>query len=156
MSCYRAIGAGAVAAVLAVATPAAGLQRRNPPDLARYAGHYPFDRVAGVRFLDHPAVRAAVAEAAPTPRVRARILAEGTSGLIFVTPTMVLTWACEPHNCGSHNWSIVIGRRSGARLICYKPDGQPARWYRRQRVVATGDGCPFEVADLPAAIVNAL
>jgi len=59
-----------VAALLAV--PANGHQRRGGPDLARYAGRYPFDRVAGVRFLEHPRVRQAVATAAPTPGIRAR------------------------------------------------------------------------------------
>jgi hypothetical protein len=150
-SIYLAMAA--TAALLAA--PALGLQRRGAPDLSRYAGRYPFDRVGGVRFLNHPLVRQAVANAAPSVRIRARILREGTSGLVVVTRAMVLAWACEPHNCGSHNWSIVIGRRNQAQFVCYKPDGGTARWYRRQREVAGGDSCPFEAAEVPAAVLDA-
>ena len=146
----------AMASVALLTAPASSLQRRGAPDLARYAGRYPFDRVDGVRFLNHPLVRQAVANAAPSPRVRSRILAVGTSGIIVVTRAMVLARACEPHNCGSHNWSIVIGRRNQAQFVCYKPDGGSARWYRRQRVVAEGGGCPFEGAEVPAAVLGAL
>lgn len=144
------------AAAMLLAVPASGFQRRGAPDLARYAGRYPFDRVAGVRFLDHPVVRQAVAGAAPSPRIRVRILREGTSSDIKVTRAFVLASACEPHNCGSHNWSIVIGRRNRAQFVCYKPDGGSARWYRRQRMVAGGDSCPFEAAGIPTAVLGAL
>ena len=145
-----------LAAAALLAGPALGVQRRGAPDLSRYSGRYPFDRVGGVRFLDHPLVRRAVANAAPSARISARILAQGTSGVIVVTRTMVLAWACEPHNCGSHNWSIVIGRRNRAQFVCYKPDGGRARWYRRHRPIAGGGGCPFEAAEVPVAVRGAL
>lgn len=152
----RRIFVSAIASAVLVAAPASSLQRRGAPDLARYAGRYPFDPVGGVRFLNHPLVRQAVANAAPSARIRARLLARGTSGKIIVTRTMVLASACEPHSCGSHNWSIAIGRRNQAQFVCYKPDGGRARWYFRQRVVASGGGCYFEAAEIPAAVLRAL
>ena len=151
-----AVFVSAIASAVLMPGPASSLQRRGAPDLARYAGRYPFDPVGGVRFLNHPLVRRAVANAAPSGRIGARILARGTSGEIIVTRTMVLAWACEPHNCGSHNWSIAIGRRNRAQFVCYKPDRGSARWYFRRRAVASGEGCPFEAAEVPTAVLGAL
>lgn len=155
----KRLGAGLaiLSAIPLGATPATAFQG-GPPDLARYAGRYPFDRIGGVRFLSHPIVRQAVANAAPSAAIRNRILAQGTSGDIVVTPEMVLAWACEPHNCGPHNWSIAIGRRNQAHFVCYQPDGtESGRWYRRRRLVAeTEGGCPFEAANVPRAVLDAL
>lgn len=53
--------------------------RGGPPSLDACVGHAPFDPVAGVAFLDHPAVRAAVRRAVAAPKVRKWLLVAGTS-----------------------------------------------------------------------------
>lgn len=149
----RTMIAAAMLGAMLAATPSGGQPRRGPPDLARYAGKYPFDSIGGVQFLRHPAVRQAVADAAPTARIRTRILTQGTSGPIEVDDRMILAWACEPHNCGPHQWSILIGRRSRVHIVCYQPTGsETGSWYRRGHRIATGEGCPSEIANVPAAV----
>ena len=142
---------------LMMSTPASGFQRRGAPDLARYADKYPSDAVAGVRFLNHPTVRAAAQNAAPNARIRRQILREGTSAPIAVNNLMVLSHACEPHNCGPHQWAILIGRRTPVHIICYQADGEElGRWYRRGRQIATGQGCASEPQNVPEAVRSQL
>ncbi|MBC7985068.1 MAG: hypothetical protein H7X93_00120 [Sphingomonadaceae bacterium] len=135
---------------------AIAVQSEGPPDLARYVGLYPWDRVSGVRFMDHPLVRRAVRNAAPNGAIVDQIFEDATAGEIVVNGMLVLASGCQPHYCSMHNWSIVIGRRAQAHFICYKPDGQRARWYRRHRVVASGETCPFEASDVPPEVLTQL
>ena len=153
---HRTAFAVAAAGAL-LACPSASAQPRGAPDLARYEGKTPFDPVAGVRFLSHPLARRAVANAAPSARMRNRILREGTSAPIVVTADMVLANACEPHNCGPHNWSILVGRRSPVHIVCYLANGASvARWYRRGRQIATSESCASDASQVPSAVVNQL
>lgn len=135
--------------------PAPAQQRRAPPDLGLYNGKYPFDRVRGVTFLAHPAVRRAVASAVSDGRIRRMVLGNATSGPIDVGSGFAYAWGCQPHNC-PHNWGILVGRRSQASAVCYTPDGSGrAHWYRGGRLFFTEeDSCPHDLANVPQRLLR--
>lgn len=106
----------------APAPPAAAPARPESPSappLGAYADKYPFDRVEGVTFLDHPAVRAAVGRAVAARTIRRLVLTGGTAGPIDSNGRALLSWACEPHNCGPHNWTVIIARDGSAAQVCH-------------------------------------
>lgn len=103
--------------------------------LAPYVGKYPFDAVGSVSFYQVPAVRAAVNGAVRDPRIRRLILnASGpTTPIARGADGRLIAWGCETHNCGSHNWSLVVGPDGGNAEVCYHDDGAPGattRWFR--------------------------
>lgn len=137
-----------------LANPAAATTTRPPApapqpgagvatDLARYDGAYPFDQVEGRRFLDEPAVRDAVRRLAPDLAVVARVFNEnGPRTPIRLRDGKLLSWGCETHNCGAHNWTVLIAPGGSDAQLCYKPDGQSPRWYGADPVGAPKDACP--------------
>lgn len=109
--------------------------------LARYVGKYPEDKVGARSFLDEPLVRDGVARVVDDPAVAKLVLAPATAVPIVARDGQLIAGACEPHNCGEHNWAIRI-RPDGARpLVCHKPEGAAPRWYGPTPVGAAKDGC---------------
>lgn len=137
-----------VLAAITIALMAAVSANAETNLLAAYAGKYPFDKVGGVTFIAQPAVAAGVKKAVADKAVQGWVLnADTTAGPISVKGGKVQSWACEPHNCGDHEWTIVIDLASGATDVCYHDattmkDGQ-ARWYLAsgKNEMRTGD-CP--------------
>jgi len=122
---------------------------RAPAALSRYAGHYPFDAVDGVRFLDQPAVTRAVAERVPDAEIRKLVLGgEGPGTPIVAKNGALLAWGCETHNCGSHDWAVSIAPDGSDARICYHDEatmGPRARWYLAPGKSEMRDGdCPSE------------
>jgi hypothetical protein len=115
--------------------------------LAKYASHYPFDAVDGVRFLDAPEVRSAVAALVPAADVRALVLGgEGPATPIAMRGGALVAWGCETHNCGDHDWAIAIAPDGGHAQVCYHDaaamHGQ-SRWYVAPGKTEMRDGdCP--------------
>ncbi|SEL12598.1 hypothetical protein SAMN05216382_1545 [Sphingomonas palmae] len=114
------------------------------PDLSRYVGKYPFDLVAGTRFVDEPAVRAAVARVVPDAGVRDTVLSrDGTANPVAEWDGRILSWACEAHNCGPHNWAIAITPDGRDAAVCYYDADEPvSRWYPAGFRNPAPDGCP--------------
>lgn len=112
--------------------------------LARYVGSYPSDKVGANSFLSDPAVRDAVASAVPDPAVRDRVLdAEATATPVALVEGRVLSYACEPHNCGPHNWAIAITPDAKTAAVCYyDQDAREARWYPDGAGATPEGGCP--------------
>ncbi|MEH3099852.1 hypothetical protein [Sphingomonas adhaesiva] len=112
--------------------------------LTRYVGSYPSDTVGTSSFLSDPAVRAAVASAVPDPGIRERVLdAEATATPIALVEGRVLSYACEPHNCGPHNWAIAVTPDARTAAVCYyDQDAQEARWYPQSAGPNPEGGCP--------------
>jgi len=87
-----------------------------------------------VKFLKQPAVVAAVKKAVTDKAVRGWVLRDATTQTpIVVKDGTLLSQACEPHNCGDHNWTIAIDLASGSTDVCYHDgakmkEGQ-SRWY---------------------------
>ena len=113
-------------------------------DLSRYLGRYPFDLVAGTRFVDEPAVRAAVARVVPDMSVRDMVLSrEATANPVVEQDGRILSWACEAHNCGPHDWAIAITPDGRDAAVCYHDqDAGVSRWYPAGYRTPSPDGCP--------------
>lgn len=121
-----------------------------PPPLSAYAGHYPFDRVRGITFFDHPRFRAAVTAAVPDRRVR-RWIIEPSGPVAPIgrrRDGRLVSWGCEAHNCGPHNWTVLIDAAGRRAEVCYYDAsvmGQRSRWYAPGRAPALRNGgCPDE------------
>ncbi len=101
--------------------------------LASYVGKYPFDKVDGVAWTDHVLVKAGIAASVKDAAVlKAITTTQGPSGPIELRGDKVMSWACEQHNCGSHQWSVLIDPRTGATDVCYfdeEADAAKSRWF---------------------------
>ena len=103
-------------------------------DFSTYVGKHPAESVDGTRFLDEPAVKAAVAATVADASVRDFVFNyDGPDAPIVSKDGRILAWGCERHNCGYHNWSIAITPDGANAEICFyhnddSADG-PATWY---------------------------
>ncbi len=114
-------------------------------DLAAYAGKYPFDKVNDVAFFDQPVVKAAVAAAIPEMAVLGWVMGAngGPSAPIEVKNGKVASWACEQHNCGDHQWTVLIDPAGKAAEVCYQDAAAlpgKTRWYRAGTAPETREG----------------
>lgn len=132
----------------AAPTPASSATTAPAPasetSLSRYVGKYSFDTVGGTRFVDDPRVRSAVERTVDDPAVRALVLGDATAFPIAERDGQIVAGACEPHNCGEHNWAILIRPDGSAPQVCHKRDGAAPRWYGETPVGAAKDSCPQE------------
>lgn len=88
--------------------------------LTAYVGKFPFDEVDGVIFENHPAVKAGVAATLTDAAVRKTIAeTEGPAAPIEMIDGKVSAWACQAHNCGDHQWMVMVDPASGATDVCY-------------------------------------
>lgn len=113
-------------------------------DLSRYVGAYPFDEVGGTAFLTDPQVRAGIEGAVSDPAVRARVLdRDVTATPIAQQDGRILSFGCEPHNCGPHNWTVAITPDGKNASVCYyDQDRRVARWYPEGAGASPGSSCP--------------
>lgn len=116
--------------------------------LSAYVGQYPFDAVDGVAFRDHPLVRAALVQAGGENVPVRRILAgPGPSTPIATADDgRILAWGCEQHNCGPHNWTLLVAADGSSPELCYhNEDATPATvWLVDGRVTERSGNCPSE------------
>lgn len=101
--------------------------------LASYVGKFPFDKVDGVAWNDHALVKAGIAASVKdTKALKAITTLEGPAGPIEMRGDKVMSWACEAHNCGPHQWAVLIDPRTGATDVCYydeEGDAANSRWF---------------------------
>ena len=119
------------------------------PDLTAYEDKYPSDAVDGVTFLANPAVVAGVEATLTDEKLRDTVLSEETvQSPITVKDGVVRADDCEPHNCGDHNWSILIDAESGATDVCYHDasdmGADESRWYLASGETEMRPGTCFE------------
>lgn len=116
--------------------------------LAAYVGQYPFDAVDNVAFRDHPLVRAALVQAGGENAPVERILSgPGPSTPIATADDgRILSWGCEQHNCGPHNWTLLVSADGSNPELCYHDEGAtPATvWLVDGRVTERSGDCPSE------------
>ena len=118
--------------------------------LSRYVGSHPSEALGGARFLDEPAVRAAIAETVPDPAVRRFIFSyDGPDAPIVLKDGRILAWGCERHNCGYHNWSVAITPDGSSAEICFYHDDDsadgPSTWYLPEgQTVQRPGNCPSD------------
>ena len=151
-------GSGEAANVTSNAAPIAVSEHGNNvvadakagADLSQYVGKHPSDSVGGTRFLDEPAVKAAVAASVADSAVREFVFnSNGPDAPIVTKDGRVLAWGCERHNCGYHNWSIAITPDGTKADVCFYHDDDsadgPATWYLPGGKTETRPGnCPSD------------
>ena len=139
--------------------------RRGPVDLTPYIGKYPFDVVNGHRFLDNPAVKAAIAASVPDAKARAGIaFAERSLSvpIVRVAGGRILIWGGAWRAEDRYNWAVVIAPDGTKGEVCIfeavgdDPELWSATWYAAGQppVMKQGD-CPSAAEDYPAAEIAA-
>lgn len=130
------------------AKPSAAPSSPRPPaprPLIDYVGEYAFAKIGGRTFLDRPEVKAAVGASGASAEVRRWILeGAGPQTPIALRTGRLISWGCEAHNCGPHNWTILITKDGGDAEICYHDDSiEPAtNWYADGKRESRTDECP--------------
>lgn len=118
---------GSAATTVSPLPPTAGSK------LAVYVGKYPFDKIDGVAWNDHLLVKAGIAATVKdTAVLKAITTLEGPSAPIEMKDGKVMAWACEAHNCGPHQWAVLVEPRTGATDVCYydeDADATKSRWF---------------------------
>jgi hypothetical protein len=123
--------------------------------LSMFVGHPSNQEVEGVLFTAHPLVRSAVEAAVADSAVRRWVLSEGTSGEIALRDGRLVSTACEPHNCGEHNWTVLIDPAGTSAEVCYADLSVDERvtWYAAGRPPEERQGtCP--TASVEAAAIG--
>lgn len=139
--------------------------RRAPVDLTPYIGKYPFDAVNGHRFLDHPAVKAAIAAAVPDAKTRAGVtFADRGLGLpiVRVAGGRILIWGGEWRAEDRYNWAVVIAPDGTRPEVCIYDAGDndgdygSSMWFTPGQPAVMKQGtCPSAAADYPPADIAA-
>ncbi len=134
-------------------------------NLDAYVGKYPFDVVNGHRFLDHPAVKAAIAAAVPDAKQRATIdFAENGLGLpiVRVAGGRILVWGAAWRAEDRYNWAVVIAPDGTRPEVCiydgvgYGEDFQSSMWLTPgQPGVMKQGSCPSAADAYPPAEIVA-
>lgn len=138
---------------VAPAAPLPGQGHTTP--LSVYAGHYPRDAVDGVGFFDRTEVAMALDAAVGDPKLRQRVVAaDGVAVPIFRSGASLAAYACEPHDCGDHNWTLFVPDDPRGGRVCHHDAatmGDTSRWYADGRAPVTRPGaCPSTAADVDA------
>ncbi|MBB4616840.1 hypothetical protein [Sphingomonas abaci] len=127
-------------------SPVAGQDNRTP--LSAYIGHYPQDAVGGVSFFDRTEVANALVDAVADETLRHQITGRDTVSVpIFAQGGMIAAHGCEPHDCGDHDWTVLIPR-DGDRTraaVCHHDAatmGDTSRWMTRAGTQTRPGDCP--------------
>lgn len=101
--------------------------------LLAYVGKYPFDKVDGFIWDKNPAVVAAINKAVLDASIRKTMReATGPAAPIEMKKGKITAWACQVHNCGDHQWAVMIDPKSGAAEVCYfnqETQNGDSRWF---------------------------
>ena len=132
-------------------------------DLSAYVGKYPYDAVAGHRFFDHPAVRAAIAAAVPDKKLASGIRAgDGVNVPIVEVNGRILAWGGARRAEDRYNWAVAIAPDGTKPEICiydgvgYDGDFQSSQWFEPGRPSIMKQGkCPSSREDYPPAAIAA-
>lgn len=139
--------------------------KEGAADLDAYVGKYPFDVVNGHRFLDHPAVKAAIAAAVPDAKKRAEVKFDDNGlglPIVKVDGGRLLIWGGAWRAEDRYNWSVIIAPDGSKPEVCiydgvgYGEDFQASEWFEpgRKSIMKQGS-CPSSDEDYPAADIAA-
>jgi hypothetical protein len=126
--------------------PIAGQAQTTP--LTAYVGKYPHDAVGGVDFYDRTDVANGLIAAVGDEKLRRLI--RGRSGPetpIFARGKQVAAWGCEEHDCGDHNWTVLVDPDGGKTEVCYhnsETTGDRSRWYAGAAPSLRPGACPAQ------------
>ena len=127
-------------------TPLPGQAQTNP--LTAYIGKYPHDAVGGVDFYDRTDVASGLVTAVGDAKLREMIRGRsGPATPVFKMGERVAAWGCEEHNCGDHNWTVIVDSKAGKTQVCYHDAakmGTRSDWYDGAAPVRRAETCPSE------------
>lgn len=126
-----------------VPDPIPGQAHTNP--ITAYVGKYPNDAVDGVTFYDRTEVANMLVSAVPDARLRRLFTGrDATAVPIFMIGGRIAAHACEPHDCGNHNWTFFIKPDASAAMACHHDAtmGDTSRWYAGGAPVTRSGTCP--------------
>ncbi|MGA1799653.1 hypothetical protein VH567_12845 [Sphingomonas sp. 4RDLI-65] len=127
-------------------TPIPGQAQTTP--ITAYVGKYPHDAVDGVDFFDRTDVAAGLVAAVGDPKLRQTIRGRsGPATPIFTVGDRVAAWGCEQHNCGDHNWTVLVDAKRGKTEVCHHDAatmGARSDWYDGDAPVRRDAPCPSE------------
>lgn len=139
--------------------------KRAAADLTPYIGKYPFDAVGGHRFLDNPAVKAAIAAAVPDAKQRAAVQFDDDGlglPIVRVDGGRILAWGGAKRAEDRYNWAVVIAPDGSKPEVCiydglgYDEDFQSSQWFEPGKASIMKQGkCPSADEDYPAAEIAA-
>jgi hypothetical protein len=104
------------------------------PALGDYVGHYPFDKVKGQSFLGDSKVLAAIHKTVTDKEVLDWVTNpdSGPSDVVYMKDGKIAAWSCQQHNCGDHNWTVLVDPAGTTAELCYHDStktGADSRWY---------------------------
>lgn len=115
------------------------------PGLSRFLGKYPFDKVGDGNFLTDPEIAAAVRASGADTRIQELILGgAGPQTPIRKVAGKIVSWGCEAHNCGAHNWTLALLDDGSGGEVCYfnEDEGDAPVWYADGKKSPRTDPCP--------------
>lgn len=136
--------------------PATG--KSTGTDLSIYVGKYPFDTVKGHRFLDHPAVKAAIIAAVPDAKMRESVRTDDDSVNVPIVAAggRILVWGGARRAEDRYNWAVAIAADGSKPEVCiydgvgYGEDFQASQWFVPGRPGIMKQGkCPSSGEDYP-------
>jgi hypothetical protein len=145
--------------ILCVAALTLGATKLAAPPVSAFVGKYPFDKIAGYTFLRLPSVRTAVRNAVFSDATQARVLnPNSVTSPITRNGEFVLSWACEPHNCAWHQWSIVVTPSGRKGAVCYYNEElmRGERWFVDGSPVLEGTTKKCDPDIIPSTVALAL
>ena len=120
----------------------------NAPALSKYLGKYPSEPVKGVSFWRHPIVRRKVEQFIGDAETVNLILGgEVESPIEAAGEPYLFAYACQPHNCNSHNWAVSISLDGRDVEVCYfnQYEGRVQSGWYSDRGVSGVESC--EIGD---------
>lgn len=101
--------------------------------LTAYIGKFPFEAVGGVTWHDHPMVTTGIRNTVTEAGVLNAMRAPGSpSAPIATYEGKIGSWGCEQHNCGDHQWAVLVDPNTGATDVCYhnaEQTGDASQWF---------------------------
>lgn len=136
--------AGFVPPATQVPAPLPGQAHTTP--LAGYVGHYPDEPVDGVGFFDRTEVATAIDGAVTDAKLRRTIVRNGGPRTpVFRVGARIASWGCEAHDCGDHNWTVLVDPATGRGEVCVHEGGR-TRWHAGGPPVMRSGDCPSDQA----------
>ena len=94
--------------------------------------------------MEEPAVRAALATSGAGREVTDFIVnGQGPRSPIAMRDGKLMASGCEAHDCGSHDWAMLIASDGSGAEICYHDAdaGGPPRWFAGGKVEDKHESC---------------
>lgn len=132
----------------------ASSSHQSAPPLSAYVDKYPFDAVDGVRFVDHPLVRAAMERSGAPQEALEYIRNDNTVVVpIIEVDGRLMSRGFEAASGGDVNWGVLISVDGQRGAVCYSTGVEKytrgADWFiDGEKAFTLFDMCPSDAEDL--------